>query len=214
MDTGGKWILGLTGGIASGKTAASDWLAAAGCAVVDADTESRAVTRPGGEAIPEIARAFGKNYILPDGSLDRAKMRALVFSSPDDRKKLEAIVHPLVRRRIEERLRAASGCYAVLVVPLLASILAWRPALARLLAVDLPESDQTERLRARSGLSEDEARAIIASQASRAERIAAADDVIVNCGTKEELFEALASLHEHYLALAQAQGPKARKEKP
>lgn len=202
MPSCSKWILGLTGGIASGKTTASDWLAQAGCAVIDADEESRAVTLPGGEAIPEIARTFGAEFILESGALDRARMRGLVFQDPEARRRLEAIIHPAVRRRTEEKLESARGLYAVLVVPLLHSILRYRPRLGRLLVIDLPEAEQAARLELRTRLSHEEALSIIRSQASRAERLAAADDIICNCGGRDELLGALAALHERYLALA------------
>lgn len=196
------WILGLTGGIASGKSTASDWLARAGCAVIDADVESRAATAPGGEAIAEIARCFGPEFILKEGGLDRARMRALAFSDPAARRRLESIVHPAVRRRIERRLEHPEGCYAVLVIPLLASMLRYRARISRLLVIDLPQPWQEERLCRRSGLAPAEARAIIRAQAGRAEQLAAADDIIVNCGGREELLGALSRLHERYLSLA------------
>ena len=197
-----KWILGLTGGIASGKTTASAWLAQAGCAVIDADEESRALTRAGGKAIPEIARAFGAEFIGKDGALDRARMRRLVFQNPEARHELEAIIHPAVRRRVDEKLRQAEGPYTVLVVPLLASMLRYRPRLGRLLVIDLPEEEQATRLELRSGLTHAEALSIIRAQASRTERLAAADDILCNCGSREDLLEGLAALHKHYLALA------------
>lgn len=197
-----KWILGLTGGIASGKTTASAWLAQAGCAVIDADEESRALTRAEGEAIPEIARTFGLEFIGEDGALDRTRMRRLVFENPEARQKLEAIIHPAVRRRVEEKLRQADGAYNVLVVPLLSSMLRYRPRLGRLLVIDLPEEEQATRLELRSGLTHAEALSIIRAQASRVERLAAADDILCNCGSREDLLEGLALLHEHYLALA------------
>ncbi|MCG5031271.1 dephospho-CoA kinase [Mesosutterella sp. OilRF-GAM-744-9] len=203
MQTDRRWILGLTGGIASGKTTVSNWLAAAGCAVADADEESRAVTAAGGEAMPELEREFGRACLRPDGSLDRRAMRRIVFSDPQARRRLEAVIHPLVRRRLIERLAGGgSAPYCVLVVPLLPSILELRPLLNRLLVVDIPESLQVERLMRRSGLARGEALSILAAQSLRSERLEAADDVLENCGSQPELFRGLESLHEHYCAMA------------
>ena len=203
MQTDRRWILGLTGGIASGKTTVSNWLAAAGCAVADADEESRAVTAAGGEAMPQLEREFGRRCLRPDGSLDRRAMRRIVFSDPEARRRLEAVIHPLVRRRLIERLAGGgSAPYCVLVGPLLPSILELRPLLNRLLVVDAPESLQVERLMRRSGLSRGEALAILAAQSRRCERLEAADDVLENCGSEPELFRGLESLHERYCAMA------------
>ena len=193
MTNSKPWVLGLTGGIASGKTTVSDYLASKGCLVADADAESRSLTAPGGAAMPEIERIFGADFIRPDGAMNRAKMRELVFSNDAARRTLESIIHPL-----------ENSPYAVIAIPLFPSILQLRPILSRLLVIDCPTPLQCERLRSRSGLSREESLAIIRAQSRRWERIEEADDVIVNAGSLPELLSAADILHQRYLRAAEA----------
>lgn len=183
--------LGLTGGIGSGKSTVAQMLADLGATVLDADAISRSVTAPGGAAIPAIAQAFGPQMIAPDGSMDRAAMRALVFAQPHERQRLEAIVHPLVQQAMAARLaqaRAQGAKVAVLDIPLLVESPYWRDQVDAVLVVDCSEATQVARVMERSQLSETAVRSIIASQASREERRAAADWIIGNDGiTLEQL---------------------------
>ena len=177
--------LGLTGGIGSGKSTVAAAFASLGAAVVDADAISRQTTAAGGAAIPEIARLFGDAFIGPDGALNREAMRALVFSKPEARKQLEAIVHPLVARETARQTQAAMGAGQHLVVfdvPLLVESSHWRSRVDRVLVVDCQEQTQIERVMARSQLSAEAVRAIMAQQASRETRLRAADLVIYNDG--------------------------------
>ncbi len=177
------WRVGLTGGIGSGKSTVLRVLASLGAATVDADAVSRATTAPGGSAMPAIARVFGSGFVAPDGGLDRERMRAHVFAQPEARRELEAIVHPLVSQAIaaegERALAAGSRCL-VLDIPLLVEGGRWPGLLDHVLVVDCLEDTQVRRVMARSGLAEGQVRAIIAAQASRARRLAAADSVIFN----------------------------------
>lgn len=197
------YVVGLTGGIGSGKTAVANDLGRLGAALVDTDLIAHTLTAPGGAAMAEIAAAFGPSVIAADGSLDRAAMRALAFSDPAARGRLEAILHPLIRSESARQCAAAQAPYVVLVVPLLVESGNWRERCDRLCVVDCPESLQIERVRARSALPEAQIRAIMAAQASRAERLAAADDVIDNSGSLAELAPQIDTLHRRYLALAQ-----------
>ncbi len=177
--------IGLTGGIGSGKSTVLDILARLGAATADADAISRAVTAAGGAAIPAIREHFGADFVAADGSLDRIRMRAHVFADPAARRDLEAIVHPLVaaaNREIEARARAEGRACLVFDVPLLVESGRWRAQVDRILVVDCRPDTQVARVMARSGLSEAEVRAIIAAQAPRARRLAAADIVLFNEG--------------------------------
>lgn len=196
-----RFTVALTGGIASGKSAASDRFAALGADVVDADLVSRELVAPGGAALGEIVAAFGKNVLTPEGALDRRAMRALVFADGARRRQLEAILHPRVRDILRERAHAGSGEYALLVVPLLVESghYGW---VDRVLVVDVPREVQRARLLARDGVTPELADAMLDAQASREQRLAIADDVIANDGTLGELDQRVRRLHEHYLVLA------------
>ncbi|MEH3087293.1 MAG: dephospho-CoA kinase [Xylophilus ampelinus] len=191
---GRPWRLGLTGGIGSGKSTVAAMLAARGAAVVDADAISRGTTAPGGPAIAAIGDAFGADFVAPDGALDRGRMRALAFADPDARRRLEAIVHPLVRAEIARQAEAATAAGARLLVfdvPLLVESLAsWRGRLDRILVVDCGPETQVARVAARSGLEAAAVRAVIAAQATRAQRLAAADIVLPNDGCSLEQLRA------------------------
>lgn len=200
------YLIGLTGGIGSGKSAAAALFATLGAAVVDTDVIAHRLTAAGGLAIPAIRAAFGDDVIAPDGAMDRAAMRQRVFSQADAKARLEGILHPMIR---EETLRevdrvGASAPYVLLVVPLMIETGFYLNHIARLVVVDCPESMQIDRVAARSGLSADEVRAIMANQASRAARLEAADDVIDNSGDLEQLRRQVLNLHAQYQTLARA----------
>lgn len=198
MSRTGRFVVGLTGGIGSGKSAAADEFARLGAAVVDTDVIAHRLTAPGGAAIPGIRQAFGEGFVLPSGALDRARMREHVFADPGARKRLEALLHPLIRVESDQEIAAASGRYVVHVVPLLVESLDYRQRVDRVLVVDCPEEMQVARVTARSGMSEAQARAIVRAQATRAERLEAADDVIDNSGTLDALHQQVALLHAQY----------------
>jgi dephospho-CoA kinase len=201
------YVIGLTGGIGSGKSAAAEEFARLGATVVDADAIAHELTGPGGAAIPALRRLFGDDCIDASGAMDRAQVRALAFSDPDAKRRLEALLHPMIRHESQRRIAAATGPYVVHVVPLLVESGEYRSRVQRVLVIDCSERDQIERVRRRSGLSEDEVRRIVAAQAPRAVRLAAADDVIDNSASLDELREAVRRLHERYLALAAAWSP-------
>jgi dephospho-CoA kinase len=193
-----KLLVGLTGGIGSGKSAAAEEFARLGATVVDTDAISHELTAAGGAALPEIEQVFGRGALGDDGALDRRRMRERVFANPAERRTLEGILHPMIRDESRRRIAAAAGPYVVHVVPLLVESGEYGRRVDRILVVDVPEGVQVERVRSR-GLSEEQVRRIIASQASRAERLAAADDVIENTGSLDALRERVRALHEKYL---------------
>ncbi|OLZ79249.1 dephospho-CoA kinase [Chromobacterium violaceum] len=193
-------VVGLTGGIGSGKSAAADRFAELGVPVIDTDSIAHQLTGPGGAAMTEIVRVFGPGVVAGDGSLDRAAMRARVFAEPEERKRLEAILHPAIHAESVRRLQAAVGDYAVLVVPLLFESDRYAPLLARALVVDCSEEVQVERVMRRSKLSADAVRAIMAAQLPRSERLRRADDVIDNSGGLAELRLQVDAKHSYYLA--------------
>ena len=204
MEAKRPYIVGLTGGIGSGKSAATAHFAALGASVVDTDLIAHALTAPGGAAIEAIRRTFGADMLTPDGSLDRAAMRALAFQRPAARRQLEAILHPMIRDESTRQCREASGPYVVVAVPLLIESGTYRERCNRICVVDCPEDLQVARVRQRNSLPEEQVRSIMAAQASRAQRLAAADDVIDNSGTLAELEAQVERLHAAYLAAADA----------
>lgn len=195
-------MIGLTGGIGSGKSAAADEFARLGATLVDTDALAHELTVPGGAAIDAVRAQFGDAVIDASGAMDRAQMRARVFADPSARKRLEGILHPLIRRESAARVAEASGPYVVLVVPLLVESGDYRARIDRVLVIDCPVELQITRVCARSGLAEEEVRRIIAAQIPREARLAAADDVIDNSGTLDTLHAQVQRLHEQYLALA------------
>lgn len=195
-------VVGLTGGIGSGKSAAADEFARLGAAVVDTDVIAHELTGSGGLAIPGIKKLFGEKAIGPDGAMDRNQMRDHVFADPAAKRKLEALLHPLIREESARRIAAARAPYVVHVVPLLIESPDYRRRVDRVLVVDAPEDTQVARVRTRSGLSDDEVRAIMRTQVARAERLAAADDVLDNGGSRDALRTQVAALHEKYLQFA------------
>lgn len=195
-------VVGLTGGIGSGKSAAADEFARLGATIVDTDAIAHELTGPDGPAIAEIKRIFGPEFISGSNALDREKMRELVFREPTQRKRLESILHPMIRAESTRRIAASTAPYVVHVIPLLVESQDYRQRVQRVLVVDCPESLQIERVRARSGLSAEQVATIIKSQVSREKRLAAADDVINNSGSIDALQQAVRKLHEKYLRLA------------
>ncbi|HEY5679684.1 MAG TPA: dephospho-CoA kinase [Pseudomonadales bacterium] len=197
-----RLVIGITGGIGSGKTAVSDRFKALGVTVVDADIASRVIVEPGRPALVAIAEHFGCDVIQADGSLDRAELRRRVFADPDERRWLEQLTHPLINEHIREELEQAESPYAVLVSPLLAETGQSRFC-HRILVVDVPEEVQVRRTMARDANDEAQVRKIIEAQASREQRLALADDVIVNDSSLEVLDEEVARLHQVYTEMAQ-----------
>ena len=199
-------VIGLTGGIGSGKSTVADLFAAQGVAVVDTDLIAHDLTGPTGAAMPEILAAFGDTVRQPNGGLDRVAMRRQVFADPQVRQQLEGILHPRIRSEAERRCRLATTPYVLLVVPLLIESGAYRDRVRRVLVVDCDEATQVARVVARSGLSPDEVRRIIATQLARAERLAVADDVIVNMAGVAALEPQVLAMHERYLRLGYDEG--------
>jgi len=198
-----SFVIGLTGGIGSGKTTVANLFAELGAAVVDTDAIAHELTGPQGLAMRDIADAFGASVLRSDGSLDRAAMRQLCFSDPTARKRLESILHPMIRSESAARCeRADYAPYVLLVVPLLIESGAYRGRINRLLVVDCDEELQVSRVMERSGLTAREVRDIMATQASRAERLAAADDVVTNGASRDELQAQILTLHQRYVELA------------
>ena len=197
-----KFVVGLTGGIGSGKSAAADAFARLGATVVDTDAIAHELTQAGGPAIPLVEEAFGPEFIGSSGEMDRGRMRERVFADPTAKKRLEGLLHPLIRKESARRIARAAGPYVIHVVPLLVESPDYRKRVNRVLVVDCPEADQVARVRSRSALPEREVRAIIAAQAPREKRLAAADDVIDNSGTLDALQNQVAVLHAGYLKMA------------
>lgn len=195
--------IGLTGGIASGKSTVADMFADLGVPVIDTDVIAREVVAPGQPALQEIRDSFGAGVIAADGSLDRPAMRALVFGDEDARRRLEAILHPRIGAATREQADTAGGAYQVIVVPLLLES-SLRAFVDRVLVIDCKEDTQIARLLARDAESEARARRILAAQSSRAERLAVADDVISNEGDLDDTREQVRALHQRYLAEAAA----------
>ena len=194
--------VGLTGGIGCGKSTVADLFAALGATIVDTDVIAHALTAPQGAAMPAIVAEFGPDFAQPDGALDRARMRTLVFSDATARARLEAILHPRIRAATEAAGQAATGAYVIYVVPLLIESGSWRERVTRVLAIDCSEDTQVARVMQRSHLSADEVRAIMATQVTRARRLAEADDVVDNDAGLEVLRAQVQALHERYLALS------------
>lgn len=197
------WIVGLTGGIGSGKTAVSDCFASLGIKVVDADVCARTVVDPGQPALTKIAEHFGATILNTDGTLDRAGLRRIVFADENERKWLETLLHPLIFEEMWAQLQSAESPYAMLVSPLLIEA-GQKVICQRVLVVDAPEDVQIARTVSRDNNSIEQVKAIMASQADRKTRLAAADDVLVNDGDLASLTESVKKLHQQYLSLAHA----------
>ncbi len=199
-----SYLVGLTGGIGSGKSTVAILFKECGVAVVDSDEISHNLTRAGGEAIELIRAEFGDEFIDISGALDRARMRSLAFSDPRSRKQLEAILHPLIRRKMLEQVKgnSAKSPYMLLVIPLLFEADNYRELVQRVAVVDCDENTQLTRTLRRSGMIEHEARAIMAEQIARAERLKLADDVIHNDADMDNLRLQVKQLHRKYLGMS------------
>ena len=195
--------IGLTGGIASGKSTVTQRFAELGVPVIDADVASRNVVQPGQPGLAQVVQRFGAGILDAQGRLDRRALRNVIFKDSSSRQALDAILHPLIRAEMEREAAQAQGPYVIMAIPLLVEGGSAGDRVDRVLVIDADETLQIQRLQARDGSSADEARAILSSQASRAARLAAADDVLLNTGTVADLRQAVDRLHEQYLQLAQ-----------
>lgn len=205
---GRRLRIGLTGGIASGKTTVAQRFTELGVPVIDADAAARAVVAPNTPGLTRVIERFGPGVLAENGELDRRALRGLIFSDSGSRRDLEGILHPLIRAYMETSADRAVGPYVVMAIPLLIES---GPSgrVDRVLVVDVDEAVQLRRLVERDGCTSQQARAILASQATRSDRLAAADDVLLNAGTVRDLRQAVDRLHERYLRLAEVQSPKA-----
>ena len=201
-DRAPAFSVGLTGGIGCGKTTVADMFGALGASLVDTDAIAHALTAPHGAAMPAIVAEFGAGFATPEGALDRAKMRELVFTDPGARARLEAILHPRIREATAAAAAIATGPYVIFVVPLLIESGTWVDRVTRVLAIDCSEEIQVARVMARNRLAEAQVRAIMAAQVTRAQRLAAADDVILNDDGLDALAPQVERLHAFYLAEA------------
>lgn len=202
-----RFAVGLTGGVGSGKSTVAALFAARGAAVVDTDAIAHALTAPAGAAMPAIAERFGAGFVASDGSLDRAKMRQRIFADADAKTALEAILHPLIRSDCDRLAAAAHGPYLMFVVPLLVESGNWYGRVDRVVVVDCDEETQIARVMRRNGFSRAQVLAIIAHQARRAQRLARADDVVVNDGAAAaQLSATVDALHDRYLEMAKNRG--------
>jgi dephospho-CoA kinase len=200
------FVVAVTGGVASGKSEATRRFERLGVPVFDADIAAREALAPGSPGLAAVVHSFGLEALAPDGSLDRRAMRQRVFNDDTARRQLETIVHPIVRERLRAEVEQCTADYAILAIPLLAESGGrerW-PFIDRVLLVDVPESVQMSRLMARDGIDRPLAANMLAAQSTRAQRLALADDVIVNDGPLNLLDEAVASLHRRYTAMAEA----------
>jgi len=195
----GRFTVGLTGGIGSGKSVVARLFAERGVSIVDTDQIARSLTAPGGAAMPAVIAEFGAEMADSQGAMDRAKMRELVFREPDAKRRLEAILHPRIRDAVAAAAAIATGPYTIFDVPLLVESGTWKDRVDRVLVVDCPEEVQLSRVMARNGLPEEQVRAIMAAQVARPIRLAAADDIIENGGKIEDLPPKIDRLHQLYL---------------
>lgn len=205
------YVVGVTGGIGSGKTAATERFAAHGIAIVDADVAARVVVEPGTSALTQIAEHFGTKILLADGSLDRAALRKIIFADTQEKAWLEQLLHPLIAAEVQRQLRAATSPYVIFVSPLLVES-EQKKFCDRILVIDAPEALQLERTVLRDKNDAAQVQRIIASQASREHRLQFADDVIENTGSLEHLSRQVAALHERYLQLAAAKSCGCRQD--
>jgi dephospho-CoA kinase len=198
----GHYVVGLTGGVAAGKSAVERRFTALGVGVHDADRGARTVVEPGTDGLGEIAASFGSGVLNTTGALDRAAMRRRIFDDPSARKRLEAIVHPRVRQWTMDHVRDDTGPYCIVAIPLLVENLQHYAWLDRILVVDASIDTQLARLTLRDGIDDTLARRMVAQQSTREERLSIATDVIHNDGAEDALDDAVARLHQQYLSLA------------
>lgn len=203
------FAVGLTGGVASGKSLVASLFGQHGIDVVDADQIARDVVLPGSAGLTRLVEHFGSQILGNDGALDRRRMRETVFADTDARQTLEAILHPLIHAELARRKALTTGPYAMLMIPLLART-PMRRLVDRVLVVDVPEDLQLGRLTTRDGITPTLAAAMLAAQESREQRLAIADDVLINTGQPADLVASVAELHERYLHLARAERPAGR----
>jgi dephospho-CoA kinase len=192
-------VVGLTGGVGSGKSTVADFFVELGAALVDTDAIAHELTGPNGDAMPALLAAFGPSVANAAGAMDRAAMRQRVFADASARSVLEGILHPMIRQLSDQRCQSATAAYVILAVPLLVESATYRQRCDRILVVDCPENRQIERVMARNGLSADEVKAIMAAQASRTERLAVADDILMNDTDLPILKNRVLALHQKYL---------------
>ncbi|MDP3481919.1 MAG: dephospho-CoA kinase [Sulfuricella sp.] len=195
-------VIGLTGGIGSGKSSVARIFSALGAAVIDTDEIAHRLTAKGTPALAAIIEQFGSSYQLPDGNLDRARLRKRVFSDHAAKEKLETLLHPLIKQQVVSEMAEAQGPYLVLVIPLFFETGAYRDLVDRVLVVDCDENQQISRTMSRSQLSAADVQSVMAHQTPRAERIKQADDILSNRGDHADLEEHVKELHQRYLALA------------
>ncbi len=200
-----RFCIGLTGGIASGKSTVSERFAQLGAGIVDTDVIAHQLTHVGGAAMPAIAAAFGTDFLNADGSLNRSAMRAHVFATPSERARLEAILHPMIHTRTRELGATVAGDYVVFVVPLLVESPRWRQQVDRIVVVDCEPSVQLQRLVQRTGVTLEQAGQIIAAQATRQQRLAIADVTVQNHSNKAALLQAIDKLHDTFCVLTRTQ---------
>lgn len=197
------WLdIGVTGGIGCGKTTVCDLFAAQGASIIDTDQIAHRICAPGGIAIEPLRAEFGADCLTAEGALDRARMRERVFADRDAKTRLEAILHPLIGQQTRHEAEQASGPYRMFVVPLLIESGTWQSRVDRVLVIDCPPELQITRVMARSNLPKEQVEAIMASQVTREQRLAAADDIIDNSGPLSAISEQITRLHQQYLTLA------------
>ncbi|MEY3790007.1 MAG: dephospho-CoA kinase [Pseudomonadota bacterium] len=197
-----QFSVGLTGGIGSGKSAVATLLGELGASIIDTDAISHSLTAAGGDAMPAIATLFGNKYLTPDGALDRAAMRELVFSNQSARRQLESVLHPLIAQKTLAEANQARGLYLIFVVPLLVESGRWKDRVDRILVVDCSEDLQIQRVMRRNKMTAPQVQAIMATQVNRTQRLAAATDIVVNETSLEALRAEVEQLHQRYLGLA------------
>lgn len=196
------FTVGLTGGIGSGKTTVANMFAELGAYLVDTDLIAHQLTAANGAAMERIQREFGADFILATGAMDRVKMRDHIFSRPEEKKRLESILHPLIRSETELAAKRTSGDYTIFVVPLLVESASWKQRVNRVLVVDCSEATQIQRVMNRNKMSPEQVMSIMKVQASREQRLQVADDIILNEGDLSEIRAQVALLHGKYLKLS------------
>ena len=199
------YVIGLTGGIGSGKTVISDHFATLGVPIIDTDVIARQVVEPGQETLDQLINAFGKHILTPSGELDRNALRQLAFSSPQNKVTLDNITHPAIRDRAWHEIQHAAYPYCVVVVPLLDSSSAFTKVMDRILVVTAERQIKIDRVKVRSNLSQQEVEQIMATQLDDSDRLAFANDIIANNGSLESVYQQVESLHQHYLKLSTKQ---------